>query len=245
MSTCWLISDTHFGHNNIYRFSDKHGDRMRGWADNAATGDEIMVEAWNSVVRPKDRVYHLGDVAIPRAALRILGRLNGRKVLIRGNHDMFKLKDYTEHFDDIRGMWKLDTYILTHAPIHPCSIPPWCTANVHGHVHRGTLPDSRYRNVSVEVLDGQRPISFDDIRKERGAVVTNNDRARTETTTFVASCSGEDTAADLARWRRGGLVRLDAVEAAVRRSVASPMTTAAIGDGIIAAVMTELRKAAP
>ena len=40
-------------------------------------------------------------------------------------------------------------------------------------------------------------------------------------------------------------VRLDAVEAAVRRSVASPMTTAAVGDGIIAAVMTELRKAAP
>ena len=40
-------------------------------------------------------------------------------------------------------------------------------------------------------------------------------------------------------------VRLDAVEAAVRRSVASPMTTAAIGDGIIAAVRAELRKAAP
>ena len=40
-------------------------------------------------------------------------------------------------------------------------------------------------------------------------------------------------------------VRLDAVEAAVRRSVAFPMTTAAIGDGIIAAVRAELRKAAP
>ena len=40
-------------------------------------------------------------------------------------------------------------------------------------------------------------------------------------------------------------VRLDAVEAAVRRSVASPMTTAAVGDGIIAAVRAELRKAAP
>jgi len=73
----------------------------------------------------------------------------------------------------------------------------------------------------------------------------HRDRARTETTTFVASCGGKDTAADLARWRRGGLIRLDAVEAAVRRSVAFPITTAAIGDGIVAAVMTELRKAAP
>ena len=73
----------------------------------------------------------------------------------------------------------------------------------------------------------------------------HRDRARTETTTFVASCGGKDTAADLAPWRMGGLIRLDAVEAAVRRSVAFPITTAEIGDGIVAAVMTELRKAAP
>jgi len=79
----------------------------------------------------------------------------------------------------------------------------------------------------------------------RQMIQRTRDSAGTETTTFVASCGGKDTAADLAPWRMGGLIRLDAVEAAVRRSVAFPITTAAIGDGIVVAVMTELRKAAP
>lgn len=167
MTCCWLISDTHFGHHNMYRFVDRYGSRMREWAEDADEGDEAMIEAWNSVVGKHDRVYHLGDVAIPRQSLRaVLPRLNGRKVLVRGNHDLFKLKDYSEHFDDVRGMWKLDQFVLTHAPIHPDSIPRWCRQNLHGHVHLNSLDDERYRNVSVEVLAGLRPISFDQIRTE-------------------------------------------------------------------------------
>jgi len=49
----WIVSDTHFGHNNIYKFTDSRtGDLIRPWANNADDGDAIMIEKWNAVVNP-------------------------------------------------------------------------------------------------------------------------------------------------------------------------------------------------
>lgn len=173
MTKTWLVSDTHFGHNNCYtRFTDrKTGELIRPWAANSDEGDEIIRETWNSRVRPNDKVYHLGDVAIPRRALKCMEGLNGRKVLIRGNHDIFKLKDYAEYFDDIRGTHKLSDTILTHYPIHPESIPlRWCRGIIHGHTHSnmvvledGETLDRRFQNVCIEHTD-QGPIEFEEIR---------------------------------------------------------------------------------
>ncbi len=44
---------------------------------------------WNEAVRPDDTVYHLGDVALGTLteSLPYVGRLNGHKILIPGNHD--------------------------------------------------------------------------------------------------------------------------------------------------------------
>lgn len=172
MSARFVISDHHFCHPAVYRFTDDNGTRIRPWADTVDDGDEMMVEAWNAVVGRADTVYHLGDVAIRRQGLKILERLNGRKILIRGNHDIFKLGDYAKHFADIRGSHKIDRMILTHYPIHPGSIPHWCLANVHGHTHQNIVerrtwwgrrrPDTRYFNACVEIL-GLAPISIEDL----------------------------------------------------------------------------------
>jgi len=169
MSNTFLASDLHLGHDNIYRF-ETDGKKLREWATNSTDGDEYIIDRWNSVVNPRDRVYLLGDVVIKRKALQLLDRLNGRKVLIKGNHDIFKLKYYTKYFDDIRGSQKLDTFILTHIPIHPMNIPHWCKANIHGHTHtrhvllENGMKDDRYFNVSIEVLPDNKPISFETIR---------------------------------------------------------------------------------
>lgn len=61
-----------------------------------------MVEQWNKLVKPKDRIYVLGDVAIKRSGLKILEQLNGRKVLVKGNHDC--LDELTEILTD--NGWK-------------------------------------------------------------------------------------------------------------------------------------------
>ena len=89
------------------------GTPLRPW-DDVFEMEEELISRWNRVVGPSDKVYHLGDVAIPRRGLQVLERLNGDKVLIRGNHDIFKMSDYTTHFRDIRGCHYLDRCILTH-----------------------------------------------------------------------------------------------------------------------------------
>jgi calcineurin-like phosphoesterase family protein len=52
--------------------------------------DETMIERHNAKVKPNDVVYMLGDVVINRKSLHHVSRLNGKKRLVRGNHDIFK-----------------------------------------------------------------------------------------------------------------------------------------------------------
>jgi len=157
MNHTWITSDQHFGHRKIWEFvhedGPRAGERIRNFAT-AEDGDEVMIARWNEAVKPGDKVYCLGDVVIKRSAFSLLPRLNGNKVLIRGNHDIFKLKDYTPHFCDIRGTHKVGNVILSHYPIHPESYPKWCVGNIHGHTHGRSLADPRYLNACVERFAG-------------------------------------------------------------------------------------------
>lgn len=172
MPNVFLTSDTHFGHVNICKFTNYDGSPVRPW-DSVEEMDEEMVKRWNETVGPKDKVYHLGDVVINRRALATLERLNGDKVLIKGNHDIFPLKDYVKYFRDIRGYHVLDGMILSHIPVSKGSIARFGT-NIHGHTHGnrvtktvGIWPfkkqviDPDYFCVCVEQTDF-RPILFED-----------------------------------------------------------------------------------
>lgn len=134
MSNTFLISDTHFGHIGVTKFLRNDGSKLRPW-DSIEEMDEALVANWNRVVGPKDKVYHLGDVVINRKHLKTLARLNGDKVLIRGNHDIFKLEDYAPYFRDVRGVGVFDKYIMSHIPLHPASVEERWIANIHGHLH--------------------------------------------------------------------------------------------------------------
>lgn len=194
MPTTFLISDTHFGHEKTCSvFKRPDGTPLRPFAS-AEEMDEAMVSRWNDRVRPGDKVYHLGDVVINRKFLSVLARLNGDKVLIRGNHDIFKLSDYTEHFRDVRGYDVKNGMILSHVPVHSDSLARF-GCNVHGHLHANRVMrprgvdaktgeilysdqiDSRYHCVSVEHTDFA-PISleevYDRIRAEGGTVGFRN-----------------------------------------------------------------------
>lgn len=169
MTKTFLVSDTHFGHANICRFLDKDGNKVRPW-DEVDKMDKDMIEYWNAVVSDEDRVYHLGDVVINRRALSILYALKGRKKLIKGNHDIFKLADYAPFFDDIEAYHKLGDLWLSHVPVHEGSLPRWARANVHGHLHQNRVLtkwdkiDARYFNVSVEHTDF-RPILLEEVSR--------------------------------------------------------------------------------
>jgi calcineurin-like phosphoesterase family protein len=135
--------------------------------------DEAMVERWNKRVKPTDKVYHLGDVVINRRALSIMSRLNGDKVLIRGNHDIFKDEDYRQYFRELRAYHVMNGMILSHIPIHEESLGRF-GVNIHGHLHanrvmtwderRERVIDTRYHCVCVEQTD-YTPILFEDVLK--------------------------------------------------------------------------------
>jgi calcineurin-like phosphoesterase family protein len=78
----WFTSDTHFGHKNIIKFSN------RPFKDEHHMNEEL-IRLWNSVVHEDDDVYHMGDVSLTNNGItnNILYRLNGNIHLITGNHE--------------------------------------------------------------------------------------------------------------------------------------------------------------
>jgi len=180
MPAVFLTSDTHFGHAGVCHFTRNDGvTKLRPWTDPDEM-DEEMVKRWNETVRPNDKVYHLGDVVINRKALKTLARLNGDKVLIRGNHDIFRDDEYREYFRELRAYHVMNGMILSHIPIHEESLGRF-GVNIHGHLHadrvmksvetlhefttRGSkYIDPRYHCVCVEHTDF-RPILFEDVIK--------------------------------------------------------------------------------
>lgn len=179
MANIFLYSDPHFGHANICNFMRSDGvTKLRPW-DNVTEMDDAMVSKYNAQVGPKDKCYFLGDVLINRKALATLGRLNGDKVLIKGNHDIYQLKDYAQYFRDVRGYHVMNGMIFSHIPVHDSALYRFGT-NIHGHLHdrRVLMPgtdqiDPRYLCVCVEQTDFA-PIALEEVEqriRDQGGVV--------------------------------------------------------------------------
>ena len=176
----WIVSDTHFGHDNIIKFPKRDGTRYRPEFDSIAHMDEELIENWNSVVKVTDKVYHLGDVAFSaRVFEKVLPRLVGKKRLIWGNHDKLDLALYARYFQKCRMWQRLEAsdklqLLLTHVPIHPSSLQRngMMGINVHGHNHYdmvplstdapGGMPHPHYFNVCVEHTN-YTPVNVEDL----------------------------------------------------------------------------------
>jgi len=180
-SNIWVISDTHFGHDNIIKYCE------RPFKDSAEM-DEYILESWNSVVKPGDKVYHLGDVYFGQRMRKgegawgnFFSRLNGHKRLILGNHDDGKDQNLLNTFNKIM-IWRMFPefgLLLTHVPVHPSALrrsdkgndknPPMLK-NIHGHIHNNfvmigdsQVQDKRYQNVCVEKTK-YTPVNIEDLR---------------------------------------------------------------------------------
>lgn len=181
MPAVFLYSDPHFGHAGVCRFMREDGvTKLRPW-DDPREMDEALIQRYNDVVRPTDKCYFLGDVVINRKALSTLSRLNGDKVLIRGNHDIFRDTEYAQYFRELRAYHVMNGMILSHIPVHEASLGRFGT-NIHGHLHASRVKrargvdartgavlysdenDVRYHCVCVEQTD-YAPILLEDVYK--------------------------------------------------------------------------------
>jgi len=119
-----LTGDTHIGHRSIvlharrerfiYPNPDYNPDIPKNFKTNwpeavdlEAHDEWIIEEVWNSVVGKKDTTIIVGDF-IWKNQLHILQRLNGKKILVIGNHDKVS-KQYLARFDI--SDWNFDMYM--------------------------------------------------------------------------------------------------------------------------------------
>lgn len=181
MGNIWIISDTHFGHENLLKFKDSAGNLVRGHLfASSKEMDDHMIDCWNSVVKPGDKVYHLGDVFFGDRDYfqKMWPKLHGQKRLIVGNHDDIKYLSSGGFFAKVQ-MWRMFPefgLVLSHVPLHPSSImyygskdsgslltEPKQLLNVHGHIHQNPSPLGNYKNVCVEMIN-YTPVNIEDIR---------------------------------------------------------------------------------
>lgn len=159
MTTPWFCSDLHFGHKNIGKFRSE-------FLSSEEENRKRIKKDWLRLISKRDTVYVLGDACFTMETIIDFVELPGKKILIRGNHDLLGTKDYLEVFDEIYGLLKYKEFWLSHAPIHPEELRG--KVNLHGHVHYSTLADKRYFNCCPENLwinFNQSLISLDQIRK--------------------------------------------------------------------------------
>lgn len=206
MAERFFCADPHFGHKGMVMFT-KADKPIRPWGTPVGKGaieegrvseeeiderveamNEAMVENWNRVVGPKDKVELLGDVVINRRYLTILDRLNGKKRLRAGNHDVFH-KDYGKYFEEVTAYKEISPkggkgphIICSHIPLHHREMDRW-DVNVHGHLHTERVMktvtevsgygdtrledeyeviDPRYLCVSMEHID-YTPLSMEEV----------------------------------------------------------------------------------
>jgi|SRR5882724_4067609 len=162
MHQTWFTSDSHFSHQNILQFEAE----ARPFAT-IEEMNEALVGCWNSVVKPQDKVYHLGDFCFGgKQNIAIADRLNGNKRLVMGNHDQYPVTEYAKYFQKIYGVKFWDDCILSHVPVHPYNMQGEkrrCVLNIHGHLHSKIMPSPLYYCVSVE-QNNLTPINADIIR---------------------------------------------------------------------------------
>lgn len=154
MSNIYFIADTHFNEPEVFRMSGEYKNFY-----NCAAKDRSMVENWNKTVKPDDIVYILGDFGDPQYA----EKLNGKKYLIQGNHDIYGKSGFFEKEYDVPILFK-NFFILSHEPQYiPDTNSPF--ACIFGHVHNNPM----YRTVSPRTFCvsacriGYTPISYIEI----------------------------------------------------------------------------------
>lgn len=170
--TKFATADHHFWHTGIIAKCDRP-------FDNVEFMNEALIELWNARVKPRDLIYHLGDFSLCGwdKSVEIFDRLNGRKVLVLGNHDKFPIRrlgwyevhtmmHFTHDFEgalgDEGGGKRLVT--LCHYPMEDWRNSLSGAIHLHGHSHgRNNGSSSTQKlDVGVDCWD-YAPASFEEI----------------------------------------------------------------------------------
>lgn len=131
MNNIFFTSDTHFGHNKILEFCpNRPGETVEELG-------EIIIDRWNKVVGHADTIFHLGDFSFmgTTSTRSIVERLNGKIILIRGNHDSFKtVKNCNFNLIVESMVFRIGKQKIGMAH-QPERVPQNCNFGLCGHLH--------------------------------------------------------------------------------------------------------------
>lgn len=152
MGQTYFNSDIHHRHKNIVRFT------RRGYETDEASHDEWIVSLWNRQVMPEDTVYSLGDFSFANKyddLSDFVARLNGKIILIKGNHDKpeflnrLKADKLIDNWYDYKEIKIGDQHTcLFHFPVQSWNKQGYGSWHLHGHCH-GNLREPKGKMLDV------------------------------------------------------------------------------------------------
>lgn len=169
----WFTADYHLLHTNVIKYDSRPFETVEQMT-------AIIIQNHNELVKPDDIVFNLGDFALGNSqqAYNILRQLNGRHILIKGNHektviDNSKLRnafegifDYLEITVHEPKLYKEQQIIcLFHYPIHEWNVAHHGAWMLHGHSHGADNYDSSFKILNVGImLNNYKPFSYKQIK---------------------------------------------------------------------------------
>lgn len=176
----WFTSDLHLGHEAVIKYCSRpfaSVDEM----------NEAIIGNYNARVKPEDTVYILGDLTLApiKTAGPLIQRLNGKKILVQGNHDSYSRGQYLKlGFVDVYQKLEIDLLgrriTMCHFPYRPglyyrifkkedfrymhrrpIDDGKWL---LHGHRHSGSKTKVRSKMIDVGVdAWGYRPVKLEEL----------------------------------------------------------------------------------
>lgn len=163
MGKIFFIADTHFGHEKIIKLCNRPFENLQDMQNQ-------LIQKWNNKVSNEDTVYILGDFCFKMSkqdAVQILNMLNGKKVLIKGNHDKYVgQRDFDECFEKICDIIQINEnklqMVLCHYPIIDYAGMYYGAKMIYGHIHNKYIPHKDMYCVSAECVNYE-PVTWAEI----------------------------------------------------------------------------------
>ena len=128
----WFTSDLHLGHRSAISMCGRPFETVEEM-------NETLIHNFNQSVKKNDTVYILGDIAHRTPVVEVnqlIGRLNGKKILCKGNHDK---KYNVELFNGIYDFLEIAVHgvnvSLMHYPMMSWPKSMHGSLHLHGHIH--------------------------------------------------------------------------------------------------------------
>ena len=146
----YFTSDLHLGHRACIDMCDRP-------FENIEQMNKILIDNWNTKVKKNDIIYILGDLAfrIPVVEVnQLITKLNGKKFLIRGNHDKKYDSSLFEEICDFKEInYNGISFSLMHYPMVEWPKSRYGSIQLHGHQHNKKEYNLRMKKAGIKRYD--------------------------------------------------------------------------------------------